>query len=267
MKAPLASMALTFSLAVTASAQQSGNSGPRFNPTPDSGGSSLSRSMGGLLGAKKDPNVIRSDSVPEPTPMGDIGAPRVALPATIDPGYLLQKEHGPFMVMAYSFVGPDAAKYAQLLVTELRQEYKLPAYIWYARITPGRSNIERVQPHAADFVRNGDLAPPESYREKDEAIVLVGNCKTMAEATELVKKVKPIKPVSLTQLPTIYTHRQGKGLFRAIATVNPFQPAQNLYPGKGPVAGMPLKNGEKFDPNVATSVFERRKKSTPWSSG
>ena len=61
---------------------------------------------------------------------------------------MLTKENGPFMVLAYTFRGPDAPRQALALVLELREKYHLPAYILLPKKFPGRSMIRGVPPQA-----------------------------------------------------------------------------------------------------------------------
>ena len=263
MKITLACSALTLLFAAPAAAQTSplgtgnqGSPGPFTRPPASSKIASPKA---------KDPSVLRSgDTVPEPTALDEVKTPVIPQPAEPIDEYLLQKEHGPFMVSAYSFTGPEAAKYAQILAMEIRRDYNLPAYVWLAKIQPMKSNVYGVQPTAPAHSRNNDLSPPERWRTQDEAAVLVGNCKTIAESKAVWKQVKHIYPKCLDTFPVIYQNRKGKGLNRAMMTTNPFAPSQNLYPGGavGPT-GLPLKQGQAFDPSVAAASFEQARKVDP----
>ena len=90
------------------------------------------------------------------------------------------------MVMARTFRGPDADKFALALTKELRQDYGLPACILRterlpdAEQHPGRPPDGR--PRAPEI---GQLAFPEKVRSYDEAVVLVGNEKTLADQEKL----------------------------------------------------------------------------------
>ena len=156
-------------------------------------------------------------------------APVVGLPSEPIEPFLLTKENGPFMVLAHTFRGPLATKYAQMLAIELRQVYRLPAYIYYLKMAPGHSNIRDVQPTADDSVRTGIIRDKPKLRMYDEAAVLIGNCRTIAEANKLWRDVKKIRPTSLEKLPNPYTWRVG--LKSSMITTNPFLAAQRLYAG------------------------------------
>jgi hypothetical protein len=184
----------------------------------------------------------------------------MALPTGPIEPFVITKQNGPFMVLAHTFRGPDAARYAQALVIELRNKFQLPAYIFFAKIQPGRSNIRGIPPTAPVPVQEGEqMMPPEKYRNYDEAAVLVGDCKTVEDARELLKTVKKLRPESLDKLPSIYAWRMGTGLKRAILTTNPLVAAQYLYPGRG----VPLKPGQVIDPSVVTAAFETAHKPDP----
>jgi hypothetical protein len=199
--------------------------------------------------------------LPAPTSLDQIGSPKISLPTGPIEPFLIQKENGPFMVLAYTFRGPQADRYAQALVLELRGKFGLQAYIFYAKVQPGHSNIRDIPPTAPPYVRNGEMAAPEKYRNYDEAAVLVGDCKTIDESKQLLHKVKKLHPACLDGLPSIYNWRRGRGLSRAILTTNPLVAAQYLYPGKGV---MPVvKPGQPFDPAVVTASFETIHKKDP----
>lgn len=253
-------------LCAGAIAQQAGASNrgqaatpPRsFTPVPDSGAAPAQDAKAG-----RDPSVKKTIELPpEPIPIENLGKPDIALPdGPIDP-YLLTKEQGPFMVCAHTFRGPDATRYALALVLELRNEFRMPAYIFHLKIHPGGSNIRNVQPTAPNYVPNGDVAVPEKYRVFDEAAVLVGNVPTIDDAEKLLKQVKKIKPKTVDALPSIWGHRKGQGLYRAQITANPLIPAQNLFPGLNPekAGALPTAAGQVFDPYVATAALAQTQK-------
>src|SRR6185437_8541187 len=104
---------------------------------------------------KRDPKVFPSSaSLPEPTKPDDLKPPTVALPdGPVEP-YLLTKDIGPWMVMAKTFRGPDAERFALALVLELRNVYQLPAYIVRTKDFANRSLIRNIPPTApADLKR------------------------------------------------------------------------------------------------------------------
>ena len=84
------------------------------------------------------------------------------------------------MVLARVFRGVDAERMALALVKELRNEYKLPAYILRTKDFPGKSLMRGTPPTVPSNVMTPDIKMPEKIRTFDEAAVLVGNEKTLA---------------------------------------------------------------------------------------
>ena len=181
-----------------------------------------------------DPSVKPSGFVvPEPVNADDQPVPPgVRLPIEPIEPFLLTNEAGPFMVMAHSFKGPHADKYAQILAMELRAKHGLPAYVLRPKDFPLRSNIRGVPPTANPGINRALPGLPELNRIKDEAMVLVGNEKTEAHAKKLLHQVKKIRPTCLDTIPEPYPWRKGKGLKWAMATTNPYVPAEELFPRK-----------------------------------
>ncbi len=182
-----------------------------------------------------------SSALPAPVIPDANQPPAVALPNDPIEPFLLTRDAGPFMVMAKTFRGPDAERWAVALCLELRNEYQLPAYILRTRDFPMRSNIREVPPTAIPEVRKANLAEPEKSRTHDEAVVLVGNEKSLKDSAVLLHRVKKIKPKCLNQLHSIYHWREG--LATALRTTNPYVPAQELFPRKGDPLVMKLNNG------------------------
>ena len=272
-RAGMALAASTLALGVAgAFAQGPGSTGsPRvttppkaaFRRTPDIGrtadpDATRTSSTGGV---KKDAGLIMSEgAIPEPTPLDELGKPKIALPTDPIEPYLLQKENGPFMVLAHTFRGPDAPRWAQALAKELRTVHGLPAYVWYVRIQPGHSNIRNVPPTAPPEMRGSEISPPEKFHVYDEAAVLVGDCKSEDESRKLWTKVKHIRSTVLDGLPSIYNWRK-KGLSRALMTTNPMRPTQQLYPGsKAMAVAAAMKSGAVVDPSVMTASFDQVKR-------
>ena len=106
----------------------------------------------------------------------------------------LQKENGPYMVVARVFRGEAAQKSARALASELKQEHKLPAYI-YKRSPKGEGRLE-------------------------EIAVLVGDAKTPKECESIWIQVKRISPRCLADSPGLFS----RNLFFAVRTINPLNP-------------------------------------------
>jgi hypothetical protein len=180
---------------------------------------------GSAPGVPAQTNVIPAPVLPDPNQV-----PSIPLPTEPVEPYLLTKDVGPFMVLAKTFRGPEAERYALALVLELRHDFGLPAYILRTKDFPRRSNIRNVPPTAAAEQMKAELGMPERMRSTDEAAVLVGNATTLKESEKLLHTVKKIKPKCLDHMPKMWIWREG--LSKAIRTTNPYVPTQNLFPGK-----------------------------------
>jgi hypothetical protein len=154
---------------------------------------------------------------------------------------------------------------------ELRSKYQLPAYVYFLRFQPGRSNVRNIPPTAPPEISSGreSITPPELYRTYDEAAVLVGDCKTIDDSEKVLHRVKKLRSEVLDGLPSIWAWRKGKGLNRAILTTNPLVASQDLFPAQEvkehvhsasvtPNGGQPLvaAPGQTVDPAVLTAGFE-----------
>ncbi len=180
--------------------------------------------------AKTDGQVMKASEVPVPVDPNQIQPGTLVVPTDPIEPWLLTKDCGPFMVMARTFQGPEAERYALALAQELTRDYGLPAYIMRLKDFPMGSFIRNVPPNAYPYMKKAQVAEPEKTRTHDQAMVLVGNEKTLQDSLTLLNKVKHINPKCLEQMPGIYPWR--KGLSTASRTTNPYVPAQDLYPGR-----------------------------------
>ena len=205
---------------------------PAANPAPAPVDPNARRASMSTANASQYPagTVLPNNSeIPAPVIPEDV-KPVIPLPTGPIEPYMLTRQNGPFMVMAYTFRGPNAPRQALALVLELRTKYRLPAYILLPKKFPGKSNIRGVPPMTPQFAQKDDVNLPELIRTLDEAAVLVGNEKTTKDAFDLMHKIKKLHPVCIDGLPQMWHFRKGKGLSRAITTTNPFVPAEDLFP-------------------------------------
>lgn len=251
--------------------------GLSLTPAPTAPGAPAITPPGDSAPVAEEDRIFENGAVlPEPATPETMGQPTITLPTEPIEPYLLRRENGPFMVLAKTFQGPDAARYAQALAMELRSQHGLPAYVWYLRLQPGHSNIRNVPPTAPDYIRSGEtIGPPERYRAYDEAAVLVGDCKTIDESEDLLHRVKKIHSVVVDGTPSLWKWKWRKGLSRAMLTTNPLRASQELYPVKDadghpnphqhPAGGPPiaLQNGQAVDPYVLTAGLQNASKDDP----
>jgi hypothetical protein len=226
MKSPIAALALFGTLAAGPAWAQA-QTQPSLPGTVQPRTSRFSQS--GAPTAPTDNQVARATgAMPELTPAHNLRPPTAALPDEPIEPYLLTKADGPFMVLARVFRGPDAERMALALVKELRNDYRLPAFILRTKDYPGRSAIRGVPPNVPNEVMAPDVKLPEKIRTLDEAAVLVGNEKTLAGSEKLLHEVRKLKPKCIESMSTPYWWRTG--LSRAVRTTNPYVPAQLLFP-------------------------------------
>jgi hypothetical protein len=227
MKSPIAALALFGTLAASPVWAQS-----LFQPPPSRSAlpnAPLPSPSGATNNsAPNDNKVVPGSAVPEPTPVHELRPPTVELPNEPIEPYLLSKENGPFMVMAKTFRGVDAERMALALVKELKHEHQLPAYILRTKDMPGKSLIRGTPPTAPNELMAPDIKMPEKIRTFDEAAVLVGNERTLADSERLLKQVRKIKPKCLDGMSSMFPWRTA--LCYAYRTTNPYAPAQALFP-------------------------------------
>jgi hypothetical protein len=230
MKSPIAALALFGTLAAGSAWAQSDSQDGTQSP---GGASPSSAAIPNPANSPANPPGIgqvysAASALPEPTPVSELKAASIPLPDEPIEPYLLSKDIGPFMVLAKVFRGPDSQRMALALVKELRGEYQLPAFILRTKDYPGKSMIRGVPPTARSEVLAADIGMPEKIRTFDEAAVLVGNEKTLADSEKLLHRVRKINPKCLDGMPKMFPWRTG--LCYAIRTTNPYTPAQTLYP-------------------------------------
>lgn len=109
----------------------------------------------------------------------------------------LCKEHGPWLVMATSFSGPDGEREARELVKEIRDNYRLPAYYYGMTFQLGEDNPGRGIDNYGGRIRR-------RYQRGDHVIqhaVLVGDFPSLndPDAQKTLKRIKHMTPQVLSQ--------------------------------------------------------------------
>jgi hypothetical protein len=123
--------------------------------------------------------------------------------------YNLSEQNGPWMIMACSFTGEHAAEQAKALALELRQRYKLPAYVYEKKFDLGKEVVGRgVDP----LGRPKRMKYQRGTAEVDEIAVLVGDYPTVddPEGQEALRKVKRCDPACLSA-------KEGEATSRSLA--------------------------------------------------
>jgi hypothetical protein len=227
MKYPISTLALFGALAASPAWAQNQERPSLFGGLRSSKPQSSTGDTGNTTARTDDRVIPAANGLPELTPADALKPPQLDLPDEPIEPYLLTKDVGPFMVLARVFRGPQAERMALVLVKELRNDFHLPAYILRTKDYPGKSMIRGTPPTAPSEVMAPNIKMPEKIRTFDEAAVLVGNEKTLADSEQLWKAVKKLKPKCIDDMSTPFPWR--KGLSAAIRTTNPYVPAQNLF--------------------------------------
>lgn len=125
-----------------------------------------------------------------------------------DKRYELREDSGPWLIFAASFAGDGAAREAQQLVLELRQQYKLPAYM-HAKSFDFTEKMNGIG-------INPDRTPKRMKYDKegvvDEYAVLVGDFESVNDPAlqKTLKKLKLANPECLSKSPDKTTRRFAK---------------------------------------------------------
>ena len=102
--------------------------------------------------------------------------------------YPLKQENGPWMIYAASFAGPEAENEAHQLVIELRQKYKVPAYIHHQAY----DFTETVEGRGLDRYGEPRKMRYQNPARFDEVAVLVGNFPSV-DAPAMAKLLEELK--------------------------------------------------------------------------
>src|SRR5262249_25817790 len=131
--------------------------------------------------------------------------------------YHVRPEAGPWMICTASYTGPEAAQLANKLVTEIRRDYKLPAYYF-------NRGAEERQKQKEEIDRIRKLSPEgriRIIRIEDQFAVLVGGYKDMETARKELDRIKKLPPPKSVPQDSVGISVPQKGVDRAF--LNPFQ--------------------------------------------
>ena len=129
---------------------------------------------------------------------------------------MLSESQGPWMVMACTFSGTGAEQQAHDLVLELRQKYKLPAYVHKVECDPGeavgRGTYDRYgNLRHWDYLKYKDAKDHDRARHPElaELAVLVGNYQAIDNPTaqETLRKIRYAQPKCLEVKDNQATHQ------------------------------------------------------------
>ena len=112
--------------------------------------------------------------------------------AKADASYPVDQEHGPWLILATTFRGPEAQRDAQHLVYELRKDYKLNAYTHEKSYDYSKSFVGR----GVDKFGNPQRMRNSSNERFDEVAVLIGDFVTIDDpkAEKTLERIKTMHP-------------------------------------------------------------------------
>ncbi len=118
----------------------------------------------------------------------------------------VKEDLGPWMIMVHAYIGPEAPIMARQMVTELRTNYKLPAYTFNYGAEERRKEYERVKAQVEQWkqhlAKNGMSTDQpihlRTIRINEQVGVLIGGFANEAAAKkfldERIRKLKPLDP-------------------------------------------------------------------------
>ena len=114
--------------------------------------------------------------------------------------YTLTDNQGPWIIMACSFSGPNAEKQARDLALELRQRYRMEAYVHKAdfKLDDPNGDVQSILASPHRYIYNQESERPREDRDGTikEIAVVVGNFAAIddADAQRTLKKLKAADP-------------------------------------------------------------------------
>jgi hypothetical protein len=163
--------------------------------------------------------------------------------------YLLTQEHGPWLVMCRSFAGETADQEAHALVLELREKFKLKAYVHKQTYDFTKPEVGR----GYNKFGGPKLMVPQNGAKFEEIAVLVGNFETVDDpkAQDALEKIKYARPACLEIDGQKNTSQRYAGWRNIVQRINP--DSDRNIKDKGPmrmafVTRNPLLPDEYFAP-------------------
>jgi hypothetical protein len=145
---------------------------------------------------------------------------------------LVPKEAGPWMILVMSYSGAEGPARARKMVKELRETYKLPAYVFNYGAEEKRAELERVkkliEERKKGLEKEGvtvDFPIRVKHAHIDEHVgVLVGGYSSSEAAAKARKQMEGLKPPDPSRVDldiSFYTEEEGKPKREGVY-VNPF---------------------------------------------
>jgi hypothetical protein len=114
--------------------------------------------------------------------------------------YRLKEEHGPWIIMACSFSGPNGEKQAHELALELRQRYRMEAFVHHMdfKLDDPNNDVQSILATPHRHIYRKVTESPDDYKDGQikETAVVVGNFAAIddADAQRTLAKVKAADP-------------------------------------------------------------------------
>ena len=191
--------------------------------------------------------------------------PRKQIEANPDTEYTLSKQHGPWLILAATFSGPEAKSQAHNLIIELRKEYGMPAFYYGMTFQMDETNLGRGVDNYGSHIRR-------RYQRGSkirEHAVLVGEFPSVDDpnARKALRRIKQLTPDTLDT-------GDGESTSQSLATVRKFHNFLRAEGGgsdrKGPMGHAfltrnPLLPKEFFVPQGIEPVIVKMNKGIPYS--
>ncbi|MCA9230938.1 MAG: hypothetical protein KDA57_09820 [Planctomycetales bacterium] len=121
--------------------------------------------------------------------------PRKQVEADPEAEYALTREHGPWLILAATFSGPEAEAQAHELILELRSNYRFPAYYYGMTFQQDETDLGRGVDDYGSRIRRRY----QRGNQIQEHAVLVGEFPSVddPDASKLLQQIKQIAPETL----------------------------------------------------------------------
>lgn len=165
----------------------------------------------------------------------------------------LNENHGPWLIMTASFFGEQGEKQALELVTEFRERYKVPAYLYRTKIDLGSAEGRDYELDENGQLRRRRMKYSNVDEEYEEVAVLVGEFASFNDdnAQKMLKNVKYAKPKSLSLGEGENTYQRMGALRQVLTMASPDEEKKKKGPmGSAFLITNPLIPDEYFEQNT-----------------
>lgn len=171
------------------------------------------------------------------------------------------EKEGPWMISISSYMGPDAARMARAMTMELRNKYRMQAFVFSRGREERKKEYERVKAlleQQRKFFQEKNLPPPTNLRVgyrnvQEQCAVVIGNYATVDVARRELDKIRRLQPPD-PNLDKQYFYlkkdqKTGKSTTESVA-INPFLRA---FVVRNPA----LKQDDSVDANLDIALLRQ----------